>query len=84
MSGADGVLVGEAIMGDGDVLALTIERGSEGGDGAPVRLVLGGSDEPLPGACVAAAAPLGLAAGRRGGRELIDRAILPTEISIAE
>jgi hypothetical protein len=29
MSGVDGVLVGEAIMSDGDVLALTIEQGSE-------------------------------------------------------
>jgi hypothetical protein len=29
MSGVDGVLVGEAITSDGDVLALTIERGSE-------------------------------------------------------
>ena len=30
MSGADGALMGEAIMSDGDVLALTIEQGSEG------------------------------------------------------
>jgi hypothetical protein len=29
MSGVDGVLVGEAITSDGDVLALTIEQGSE-------------------------------------------------------
>jgi hypothetical protein len=29
MSGVDGILVGEAIASDGDVLALTIERGSE-------------------------------------------------------
>jgi hypothetical protein len=29
MSGAEGALVGGAIMSDGDVLALTIEQGSE-------------------------------------------------------
>ncbi len=30
MSGADGPLIGEAIMSDGDVLSLSIEQGSEG------------------------------------------------------
>ena len=30
MSGVDGALMGEAIMSDGDVLALTIEQGPQG------------------------------------------------------
>jgi hypothetical protein len=54
MSGADGVLVGEAIMGDGDVLALTIERGSEGGTERPFVLFSAEPTSLFRGACVAA------------------------------
>jgi hypothetical protein len=54
MSGADGALVGEAIMSDGDVLGLTIEQGSD----ATQRLFVLFSAAPATlfhGTCTAAA-----------------------------
>ena len=54
MSGADGALVGEAIMGDGDVLALKIERRSEGRTERPFVLFSAAPTSLFRGACVAA------------------------------
>ena len=53
MSGVDGVLVDEAIMSDGDVLALTIERGSEGTQ-RPFVLFAAAPASLFRGACAAA------------------------------
>jgi hypothetical protein len=53
MSGVDGVLVGEAITSDGDVLALTIERGSEATQ-RPFVLFAAASASLFRGSCGAA------------------------------
>ena len=54
-------------MGDGDVLALTIEQGSEGGTERPFVLFSAEPTSLFRGACVAAGAPLGFCGRRRGG-----------------
>jgi hypothetical protein len=54
MSGADGALTGEAIMSDGDVLALTIEQGSQGTH-RPFTLFAAVSASLLRGTCAVAA-----------------------------
>lgn len=54
MSGADGALVGEAIMGDGDVVALKIEQRSEGRTERPFVLFAAAPTSLFRGACVAA------------------------------
>ena len=54
MSGADGALTGEAIMSDGDVLALTIEQGSQGAH-RPFTLFAAVSASLLRGTCAVAA-----------------------------
>ena len=54
MSGADGALMGEAIMSDGDVLALAIEHGSEGTQRAFV-LFAAARANLLRGTCTVAA-----------------------------
>lgn len=53
MSGVDGVLVGAAIMSDGDVLALTIEQGSEGTQ-RPFALFAAAPASLFRGTCAAA------------------------------
>jgi hypothetical protein len=52
MSGVDGVLVGEAITSDGDVLALTIEQGAKAGQ-RPFVLFAATSATLFRGTCVA-------------------------------
>jgi hypothetical protein len=54
MSGAEGALVGEAIMSDGDVLALTIEQGSEAAQ-RPFVLFAAAPASLFRGTCAAAA-----------------------------
>jgi hypothetical protein len=54
MSGVDGPLVGAAIMSDGDVLALTIEQGSEGAQ-RPFVLFAAAPASLFRGTCAAAA-----------------------------
>jgi hypothetical protein len=54
MSGAEGVLVGEAIMSDGDVLALTIEQGPEATQ-RPFVLFAAAPASLFRGTCAAAA-----------------------------
>jgi hypothetical protein len=56
MSGLGGALVGEAIMSDGDVLTLTIERGSDAAVERPFVLFAAASASLFRGACTAAAA----------------------------
>ena len=51
MSGADGALIGEAIMSDGDVLALTIEQGSEGTTQRPFVLFAAARASLFQGTC---------------------------------
>lgn len=53
MSGAEGALVGEAIMSDGDVLALSIERASEGTAGRLFTLFAATSASLFRGTCSA-------------------------------
>jgi hypothetical protein len=54
MSGAEGALVGEAIMSDGDVLALTIEQGPEATQ-RPFVLFAAAPASLFRGTCAAAA-----------------------------
>jgi hypothetical protein len=54
MSGADGTLMGEAIMSDGDVLALTIEQGSQGTTQRPFVLFAAAQASLVRGTCAAA------------------------------
>jgi hypothetical protein len=54
MSGAEGALIGEAIMSDGDVLALTIEQGSEATQ-RPFVLFAAAPASLFRGTCAAAA-----------------------------
>jgi hypothetical protein len=54
MSGAEGALGGEAIMSDGDVLALTIEQGSEATQ-RPFVLFAAAPASLFRGTCAAAA-----------------------------
>jgi hypothetical protein len=54
LSGADGALVGEAIMSDGDVLALSIEQGSEASTERRFVLFAAASASLFQGACTAA------------------------------
>ena len=54
-SGADGALIGAAIMSDGDVLSLTIEQRSEGGQ-RPFALFAAGYSSLFRGTCAAASA----------------------------
>jgi hypothetical protein len=51
MSGADGALMGEAIMSDGDVLALTIDPASKGTTERPFTLFAGASASLIRGPC---------------------------------
>ncbi len=53
MSGAQGALVGEAIMSDGDVLALSIQRASEREAGRPFALFATASNSLFEGSCSA-------------------------------
>lgn len=53
MSGAAGALMGEAIMGDGDVLALTIEQESQGRAQRPFVLFAAASASLVRGTCAA-------------------------------
>ena len=53
MSGADGALVGEAIMSDGDVLALSIDPASGATTGRPFVLFAASPSSLFRGACVA-------------------------------
>ncbi len=55
MSGADGALMGEAIMSDGDVLALTIERAAQGATQRPFVLFAAASASLVRGTCAATA-----------------------------
>ena len=54
MSGVDGALMGEAIMSDGDVLALTIGQGPQGKT-RPFLLFAASSASLTRGTCTAAA-----------------------------
>jgi hypothetical protein len=54
MSGADGALMGEAIMSDGDVLTLTIEQASEGMSQRPFVLFAAAPASLVRGACATA------------------------------
>jgi hypothetical protein len=55
MSGAEGALVGGAIMSDGDVLALTIERGAQRPGERPFTLFAASPVSVFRGACTGAA-----------------------------
>jgi hypothetical protein len=57
MSGSDGALMGGAILSDGDVLALTIERAAQGTPQRPLILFSAASASLVRGTCVAAAQP---------------------------
>ena len=54
MSGADGALMGEAIMSDGDVLALTIDPASQGTTERPFTLFAGATASLIRGPCALA------------------------------
>jgi hypothetical protein len=54
MSGADGALMGEAIMSDGEVLALTIDPASKGTTERPFTLFAGASATLMRGPCTPA------------------------------
>jgi hypothetical protein len=54
MSGADGALLGEAIMSDGDVLALTIDPASQGTTERPFTLFAGAAASLIRGPCTPA------------------------------
>jgi hypothetical protein len=54
MSGADGALMGEAIMSDGDVLALTIDPASQGTTERPFTLFAGATSSLIRGPCALA------------------------------
>ena len=54
MSGADGALMGAAIMSDGDVLALTIDHASQGTTQRPFTLFAAASASLVRGTCTAA------------------------------
>jgi hypothetical protein len=54
MSGAEGALIGEAIMSDGDVLALTIDRAAQGTAQRPFVLFAATSASLIRGTCVPA------------------------------
>ena len=54
MSGVDGILVGEAITSDGDVLTLTIERGAKAVAQRPFVLFAAASASLFRGTCGAA------------------------------
>ena len=54
MSGADGALMGEAILSDGDVLALTIERAAQGTAQRPFVLFAAASASLVRGTCASA------------------------------
>ncbi len=54
MSGADGALMGEAIMSDGDVLALTIDPASKRTTERPFTLFVGASASLIRGPCTPA------------------------------
>ena len=53
MSGADGALMGEAIMSDGDVLTLTIEQTSGGTSQRPFVLFAAVPASLVGGTCAA-------------------------------
>jgi hypothetical protein len=55
MSGADGALIGEAIMSDGDVLALTIDHAIQGTTARPFVLLAAASASLVRGTCALAA-----------------------------
>ena len=55
MSGADGALIGEAIMSDGDVLALTIDHATQGTTARPFVLFAAASASLVRGTCALAA-----------------------------
>ena len=55
MSGAEGALIGEAIMSDGDVLSLSIEQRSGGTAGRPFVLFAAAHSSLFRGICTAAA-----------------------------
>jgi hypothetical protein len=63
MSGAGGTLMGEAIMGDGDVLALAIENGSEAMMQRPFVPFAEAPASLVRGTCAAAGVPLAAAGG---------------------
>lgn len=67
MSGKDGALVGEAIMSDGDVLALSIEAGSQGTE-RPFVLFAAASASLFRGACAAAPSTTPGAQGDKSAR----------------
>ena len=56
MSGADGALTGGAILSDGDVLALTVERAAQGATQRPFVLFAAASASLVRGTCAPAAA----------------------------
>ena len=55
MSGADGALMGEAIMSDRDVLALTLDPASKGTTGRPFTLFAAASASLVRVTCALAA-----------------------------
>jgi hypothetical protein len=55
MSGADGALIGEAIISDGDVLSLSIEQRSEGTTQRPFVLFAAAHSSLFRGTCATAA-----------------------------
>ena len=55
MSGADGALMGEAILSDGDVLALTIERAAQGTADRSFVLFAGAARSLVRGTCASVA-----------------------------
>jgi hypothetical protein len=57
MSGADGALMGEAILSDGDVLSLTIDRAAQGIAQRPFTLFAAASASLIRGTCVSASHP---------------------------
>jgi hypothetical protein len=55
MSGADGALMGEAILSDGEVLALTIERAAQGTANRSFVLFAAAPPSLVRGTCASAA-----------------------------
>ena len=55
MSGADGALMGEAILSDGEVLALSVERAAQGTANRPFVLFAAASPSLVRGTCGSAA-----------------------------
>ena len=54
MSGADGALVGEAIMSDGDVLVLSVEQAAKGTTERPFVLFAAAPASLVRGTCIPA------------------------------